>query len=123
VSLGELPEIKADYENLGSAIENIVRNAMYYTKEKGSVTITAQIVENELEIRVRDQGPGVPEEDLNRLFEPFFRSDLSRNEKTGSNGVGLAITHRIIELHDGKVWARNLPDEGLVVTIRLPLSS
>ena len=123
ISLGELPQITADYENLSSAIENIVRNAMYYTKEAGTVTITAQTVGNELEIRVRDQGSGVPEEDLTRLFEPFFRSDLSRNEKTGSNGVGLAITHRIIELHNGKVWAKNLPDEGLLMTIRLPLAT
>ena len=122
IKLGELPEIKADYENLSSAIENIVRNAMYYTKEDSTVTITALVDHHELEICVRDQGPGVPEEDLTRLFEPFFRSDLSRNEKTGSNGVGLAITHRIIELHHGKVWARNLSDEGLGVTIRLPLS-
>lgn len=123
VNLGDLPKINADYENLGSAIENIVRNAMYYTKDSGSVTICAEVANNALEIQIKDQGPGVPEEDLIRLFEPFFRSDVSRNEKTGSNGVGLAITHRIIELHNGKVWASNLPDAGLVVTVSLPLSS
>lgn len=122
VSIGKLPKISADYENLSSAIENIVRNAMYYTKDSSSVSITAQVNNQALEVQVKDRGPGVPEEDLIRLFEPFFRSDSSRNEKTGSNGVGLAITHRIIELHQGKVWANNLPSEGLVVTISLPLS-
>ena len=119
--LDALPEIKGDYENLSSAIENIVRNAMYYTKDAGVVTISARVIDQVLEICVTDQGPGVPEEDLKRLFEPFFRSDLSRNEKTGSNGVGLAITHRIIELHNGNVWAENLIDGGLAVTIHLPL--
>lgn len=123
IKLEALPEIKADYENLSSAIENIVRNAMYYTKDASAVTISAKVVEQTLEICVTDQGHGVPEEDLSRLFEPFFRSDVSRNEKTGSNGVGLAITHRIIELHNGTVWAKNITGGGLAVTIRLPLST
>lgn len=122
VNLKNLPEIEADYENLRSALDNIVRNAMYYTKDSGSVTIAAKLNQSMLEISVRDQGPGVPEEHLKRLFEPFFRSDSSRNEKTGSNGVGLAITHRIIELHGGKVWAKNAENGGLIVTVLLPLS-
>lgn len=120
-NLAALPEITADYENLSSAIENIVRNAMYYTKADGSVTISSRILKDAVEITVLDQGQGVPEADLTRLFEPFFRSDLSRNEKTGSNGVGLAITHRIIELHNGQVWAENSKTGGLLVTIHLPI--
>lgn len=121
VNLGSLPTIQADYENLRSALDNIVRNAMYYTAEDSAVTISANANASGLVIIIRDHGPGVPEEHLNRLFEPFFRSDSSRNEKTGSNGVGLAITHRIIELHGGKVWARNASSGGLVVTVQLPL--
>jgi len=122
VNLGALPTIQADYENLRSALDNIVRNAMYYTEDGSAVTISANANASGLEIIVRDHGPGVPEEHLKRLFEPFFRSDSSRNEKTGSNGVGLAITHRIIELHGGKVWAKNAENGGLVVTVQLPPS-
>ena len=95
---------------------------MYYTADPSTVTVTAQSIQNMMEIKFIDQGPGVPETDLKRLFEPFFRSDTSRNEKTGSNGVGLAITHRIIELHQGKVWAKNNANGGLSVTVQLPLN-
>lgn len=122
VNLGALPTIQADYDNLRSALENIVRNAMYYTEDGSAVTISANASASGLVIIVRDHGPGVPEAHLKRLFEPFFRSDSSRNEKTGSNGVGLAITHRIIELHGGKVWAKNAANGGLVVTVELPTS-
>ena len=121
VDLGNPSQIMADFENLSSALENILRNAMYYTEDPSLVTITAQNKEAMLEIGIKDQGPGVPEADLNRLFEPFFRSDTSRNEKTGSNGVGLAISRRIIELHKGKVWAKNATEGGLLVTIQLPV--
>jgi len=121
VDLGKPPIIRADFEHLSSALENILRNAMYYTNDPSAVTLTAQTRGEVLEIRIKDEGPGVPEEDLKRLFEPFFRSDSSRNEKTGSNGVGLAITSRIIELHQGKVWAINSPDGGLTVIVQLPI--
>ena len=121
VNLGQLPQANVDFENLSSALENILRNAMYYTKDPSTVTINAQSSANTIELSFLDQGPGVPEADLKRLFEPFFRSDTSRNEKTGSNGVGLAITRRIIELHDGKVWAINAPEGGLKVMVQLPI--
>lgn len=121
IDLGNPPIIKADFEHLSSALENILRNAMYYTKDPSVVTITTQTQGKIVEIRIKDEGPGVPEADLKRLFEPFFRSDSSRNEKTGSNGVGLAITKRIIELHEGKVWAINSPDGGLTVMVQLPV--
>ncbi|PWQ98304.1 HAMP domain-containing sensor histidine kinase [Leucothrix arctica] len=118
----DLKPLNADYDYLSSALENILRNAMYYTADPSTVTITAQCFQNIMEVKIIDQGPGVPETDLKRLFEPFFRSDSSRNEKTGSNGVGLAITHRIIELHQGKVWAKNNANGGLSVTVQLPLN-
>ena len=121
VNIGELPKLCADFENLSSAIENILRNAMYYTKDHSAVTLSAKSTKTLLELSIKDDGPGVPESDLKRLFEPFFRSDTSRNEKTGSNGVGLAITRRIIELHNGKVWATNARSGGLEVTIQLPI--
>ena len=122
VDLGSVPILNIDFENLSSALENILRNAMYYTKDPSVVTITGQRKATLFELNIRDQGAGVPETDLERLFEPFFRSDVSRNEKTGSNGVGLAISRRIIELHQGKVWAINAPGEGLSVIIQLPIN-
>ena len=117
-----LPMVDADFDNLSGALENVIRNAMCYTQPSTTVVVRAHASNNELTVEIQDGGPGVPKEHLSRLFEPFFRSDNSRNENTGSNGVGLAITRRVIELHRGNVIARNAPEGGLIVTARLPVS-
>lgn len=70
-------------------------------------------------IFIRDYGPGVPQDSLNKIFEPFFRVDDSRNRSTGGVGLGLAIAHRSIISHDGRIWAENA-NPGLVVRIELP---
>ena len=71
-------------------------------------------------LRVRDSGPGVPEEDLARIFEPFYRGDSSRDHQTTGQGIGLAITARVMELHGGQVTAANRADGGLEITLQFP---
>jgi two-component system, OmpR family, sensor histidine kinase CpxA len=112
-------------ELLRSAIENVVRNAVRYTAEGTAVEIglgceTGANGAGQAVIRVRDHGPGVPEEALERLFRPFYRLDNSRERKTGGTGLGLAIADRIARMHGGVVTAANAPDGGLVLEIRLP---
>jgi two-component system sensor histidine kinase CpxA len=70
---------------------------------------------------VLDRGPGVPPEDLAKIFEPFFRADKSRDHAHGGQGIGLAITARVMELHAGSVEARNREGGGLEVILKLPL--
>jgi len=72
---------------------------------------------------VTDSGPGVPEEALDKIFQPFYRIDDARGRQTGGVGLGLAITERAVRLHGGAVKAANRPQGGLIVEIRLPLSS
>jgi two-component system sensor histidine kinase CpxA len=109
---------------LRSALENVVRNAVAYTADGTTVEITCGVADDSsqpvTEIRVRDRGPGVPDEELEHLFEPFYRVSESRDRKSGGAGLGLAITARSIRLHGGSVEAANHPDGGLEVTIRLP---
>jgi len=111
---------------LRSALENVVRNAVSYTSDGTAVEVSAGVSEDDSEgaavIRVRDRGPGVPDEELGNLFEPFYRVSESRDRQSGGTGLGLAITARAIRLHGGSVVARNRTDGGLEVTIRLPLS-
>ena len=110
---------------LRSAVENVIRNATRYTPEGTAVHVDLRCVGEpnspEAILQVADSGPGVPEESLERLFEPFYRIDDSRVRKTGGVGLGLAITKRAVHLHGGRVRALNRPDGGLLVEIRLPL--
>jgi two-component system, OmpR family, sensor histidine kinase CpxA len=111
-------------ELLHSAIENVVRNAMRYTHEGTEVEIRLEQVDEangpDALIRVSDQGPGVPEASLDKLFQPFYRLDDARERQTGGVGLGLAITERAVRLHGGSVRAVNRPGGGLLVEIRLP---
>ena len=75
-----------------------------------------------VEVIVRDQGPGVPEKDLELIFEPFYRVDAARNRAGGGEGLGLAIAARAVALHHGKIEARNLQTGGLGVSVLLPYS-
>lgn len=110
---------------LHSAIENVVRNATQYTAPGTSVGVSLasdlRSPKHEAVIRVFDSGPGVPEESLEKLFRPFYRLDDARVH-TGGTGLGLAITDRAIRLHGGSVQAKNRPEGGLIVEIRLPLT-
>lgn len=104
---------------LHAAIENVVRNALSYTPEGSSVVIRLQQYESELAITIDDQGPGVPEDALARLFEPFSRVAESRDRHSGGYGLGLAITGRTLLAHGGKAVAENRPAGGLRVILTL----
>ncbi len=109
---------------LYSALENVIRNALAYTAD-GS-TISVGLVRDPAQperalISVRDHGPGVPEADLARIFEPFYRTDNARTRASGGTGLGLAIARRAVERHGGTIVARNIASGGLEVAIRLPL--
>jgi two-component system sensor histidine kinase CpxA len=105
---------------LASAIENVARNAVRYTAAGTSVAFSVRESGGGIEIRIRDHGPGVPEPELARIFEPFHRVAESRTRDSGGDGIGLAITARVLAAHGGTVAAENSPGGGLVVTMRLP---
>ena len=112
-------EVAGDPELLRSAFENVMRNAVRYGPSGSSVVVTAK-GQDRIEICVRDHGPGVPEKDLRLIFEPFYRVDAARDRAGGGDGLGLAIAAGAIAVHGGSIEARNVPDGGLEVVIRLP---
>jgi two-component system sensor histidine kinase CpxA len=114
-------EIDGDPALLTSAFENVIRNAARYTAHGTTVEVAARARENRLEVRVRDHGPGITEEMLDRVFDPFVRVGDARDRASGGYGLGLAIAKRAILLHGGEIAAANHPDGGLEITIRLPL--
>ena len=113
-------EVAGDRELLHRAIENVVRNAVRFSPAGGSVVISAMPATGGVRISVQDQGPGVPAEYLQRIFEPFFRVGSARERDTGGNGIGLAIAARVVALHGGTISAGNLEPHGLAVSIALP---
>ncbi len=113
---------------LASAVENVVRNALCHSPEEGEVFLELGMEEKSQPgeipgavILVRDEGPGVPEEELPRLFTPFYRVDSARTRESGGTGLGLAIAERAVHLHGGTIKAWNGTPSGLAVEIRLPL--
>ena len=102
---------------LKRAIVNLVENAVKYG-QKAVVSIEDSV--HELKIRVRDEGPGVPEDKLDLVMEPFYRLETSRSRDTGGTGLGLAISKAIAETHGGTLQLRNHPDGGLEAVLSLP---
>lgn len=114
--------IMAGEENmLRSAIENVLRNAIFYAGDNGSVVLSVMLSHGVAQISVRDNGPGVPEAALPKLFDPFYRVDDARGATTGGSGLGLSIVSGAAKFHGGSVHARNLQPNGLEVVIELPI--
>jgi two-component system, OmpR family, sensor kinase len=119
--------IEGDPELLRSAFENVIRNAVRYSPHGAPVSVSALLEaiparpERRVAVVVSDRGPGVPEKDLQLIFEPFYRVETAREHRhVGGEGLGLAIAARAVTLHNGHIEARNLPGGGLAVLITLP---
>ena len=108
-------------EAIFSALENIVRNALAYTADHSSIEVRLSQDRNEAVIGVRDHGPGVAEAELQRILEPFYRTDTARARSSGGTGLGLAIAKSAIAKHGGSLRASNAQGGGLHVQVRLPL--
>jgi two-component system sensor histidine kinase CpxA len=106
---------------LRSAVENVLRNAVRYTKDKVEVSVNGSA--SEALIKIRDYGSGVPEEELSELFKPFHRVAEARERKSGGVGLGLAIAEQAVHAHKGKISAENAAGGGLIVEIKLPLQN
>jgi two-component system sensor histidine kinase CpxA len=118
--------VKANTRLLHSAIENVVRNAIKYTKPDTAVEISMLADAgnpDSIIIQVRDHGPGVPEKMLPHLFEPFVRVEEARDSLSGGHGLGLAIADRVIRSYSGEIVAKNEPDGGLSILICLQLAT
>jgi two-component system sensor histidine kinase CpxA len=111
--------VAGDAELLRRAIENVIRNAIRYSPNQSSIRVSLQYVNGRATVDIRDCGPGVPEEALPRLFDAFYRVETDRGRGSGGIGLGLSIARRAIELHHGKISAKNA-HPGLEVVIDFP---
>ncbi|MEJ2200322.1 MAG: ATP-binding protein [Desulfuromonadaceae bacterium] len=116
----KIPPLFADPERLQQLFSNLLENSLKYTDSGGRLEIRLQPLENALVMHFMDSAPGVPERDLERLFERLYRVDNSRNRDTGGAGLGLSICRNIVTAHGGEISARPSPSGGVWITLRLP---
>jgi two-component system phosphate regulon sensor histidine kinase PhoR len=117
----ETRAIMADATKLHDVLRNLIENAINYTPEGGAVEIDAKVDQGRLMIVVADTGPGIPPEDLARVFERFYRVDKSR-ATPGGTGLGLAIVKHLVQVMGGEVYAANGSDGGAIFTIAVPIA-
>jgi two-component system sensor histidine kinase CpxA len=118
--------ILGNQQLLHRAIENVIRNAIQYTEAGSEVEITLTVSQEQegrmAVLDVNDRGPGIPENELDSIFLPFYRVDYARSPHTGGSGVGLAIAERAVKLHGGDLRAFNRPNGGATIRMRLPIT-
>ena len=113
--------VHADPAKLHDVLRNLVENASNYGPSDSSIEVTARRAVGAIAITVADRGPGIPHDDLPRVFERFYRADRSRSTDPGGTGLGLAIVKHLVELHGGYATARHRDGGGAEVTFTLPI--
>jgi two-component system phosphate regulon sensor histidine kinase PhoR len=119
---GNLPLLHADENRLQEVIYNLLDNAVKYSQPGGMVSLHAELEGERVRISVADQGVGIRESDLPRIFERFYRADKGRSRELGGTGLGLSIVKHIVQLHGGTVEATSEPGKGTTISVLLPVS-
>jgi len=120
----QMPELtaRADSERLQQVLGNLIGNAIKYGRSDGHVGVTGRMANGSIiELCVQDDGPGIPAESLERVFERFYRVDKARSREQGGTGLGLSIVKHIVQSHGGKVWAKSEPGKGAAFYFTLPV--
>ncbi|MGM0843365.1 MAG: cell wall metabolism sensor histidine kinase WalK [Bacillota bacterium] len=123
----QLPEkalfVDIDKDKLTQVLDNIISNALKYSPEGGLITFSVTEKEEQILISVSDQGLGIPQDNLTKIFERFYRVDKARSRQMGGTGLGLAIAKEMISAHGGKVWAESREGKGTTISFTLPYDS
>ncbi len=113
--------VKADADRLQQVLFNLIENAIKYGRAEGHVHVRGRVADNEtVELSVADDGPGIPLDAQERIFERFFRLDKARSREAGGTGLGLAIVKHIVQAHGGKVWVESQAGQGSTFSFTLP---
>jgi len=117
---GSLPPVWVDSDRLRQVVQNLMINALKFTPEGGKIVLKARVKENSLLVEVQDNGPGIPKQDVNRLFQPYHRQSGDLEHLSGL-GLGLALCKYLVELHDGTIWANSRVGKGSTFGFSIPL--
>ncbi len=117
---GDFP-VYVDRDKVMLVFSNLLINAAKFTEAEGSIDISAKMVENGVMVCIADTGSGIPEQDLPRIFERFYRVEKARNRDFGGTGLGLSIARKVVEEHGGKIWIDSVHGKGTAVHFILPV--
>ncbi len=117
-----IPEVRADPDRVGQILSNLLTNANKYSPEGARVRLTASRNGSQVEFAVSDNGPGLGEEELEHVFERFWRAQSGETQAVGGTGLGLAIAKSLVELHGGEIWAESVPGKGTTFRFTLPIA-
>jgi two-component system phosphate regulon sensor histidine kinase PhoR len=117
-----LPKVRGDANRLQEVLQNLMDNAVQYTSAGGSITVEAAHSGNEVIITVADTGIGIPQAELSRIFERFYRVDAARSREAGGTGLGLSIARHIVEVHGGRIWVESTVGEGSRFHFSIPVA-
>jgi two-component system sensor histidine kinase VicK len=112
--------VEIDPDKLTQVIDNIISNALKYSPEGGTIRFAMTVEEGALQIRISDQGMGIPKENIERIFDRFYRVDRARSREMGGTGLGLAISKEMIHAHGGSIWAKSAYGRGTTIFFTLP---
>jgi signal transduction histidine kinase len=118
----DLPEVEADSDRISQVLANLLTNANKYAPEGAEVRLAATRVGDEVEFAVTDNGPGLGEEELDHVFDRFWRAESGETQAVGGTGLGLAIAKSLVELHGGAITANSVPGEGATFRFVLPIA-
>jgi two-component system phosphate regulon sensor histidine kinase PhoR len=115
-----LPPIRGDGERLGQLLVNLLHNAVKFSPAGSAVTVSGEMADGQVVLRVEDHGIGIPRADQPRIFERFYKVDRARERSPGGTGLGLAIARHIAEAHGGRIWVQSEEGKGSVFSVALP---
>ena len=121
----DLPPVELDYMEVDQVLTNLIENAVRYTPPESPIEISARVEGNEMVVSVADRGPGIPPDDLARIFDKFYRvkSIRTKSPQAPGSGLGLAVSRGMVEAHGGRIWAENRPGGGAIFRFTLPIEA
>jgi signal transduction histidine kinase len=118
-----LPQVSGEADRVRQILVNLLTNAHDYSPEGASIDVSARVLGAEVEIAVADNGPGIPQPQLEHIFERFVRGDAGLTQRVGGTGLGLAIAKSLVELHGGSIGVESAPGRGSTFRVRLPVAA
>ncbi|MCM3055144.1 MULTISPECIES: cell wall metabolism sensor histidine kinase WalK [Bacillaceae] len=112
--------VEIDQDKITQVLDNIISNALKYSPSGGTITVKMVVFHDSLEVKISDQGVGIPKQNLHRIFDRFYRVDKARARHIGGTGLGLAIAKEMVEAHNGHIWATSIEGKGTTIHFTLP---